>query len=831
MKKLLGWLFRQKAKSGSPFGRALLHRGRRGLLGRQARFEAMEGRAMLSWTVMAFLDGDNDLENALLGDFLEMSAVGSQPGMNIVAQLDRIAGYDNSFDDWTGTRRGVISFGDTPSAAWGTDLGEVNMGDIFELADFVQWAIANYPADHYALILSDHGAGIDGVCYDETSGNDAITMGEVATFAALLGGSSPLDLIAFDACLMGMVEVGYQIRDLAHVMVGSEELIPGTGFDYTPFLAQLAANPNMTAQTLGNNIVGAYAAFYGPAGTETLSSIDLAQLGSATTGLVGALERFSNWMLDFGSPIDWAALTAARDASQKFGVPGTHPFRDLGDIMTRFQASFGVNPLIAHAAGQVLTALDAAVLRNYAGSGTTANGLSIYYPAAEPVMPVYYMGDVRLTADMQWANVVHAARAFLFPQALVPGAPTGLFVGGGNCGDSITIVQLPTGQELVSMSLRHFAYNLTPSPDGTIFVFGRGGCDTIVLTSTVTHNSRIEGGDDSDKIVSSRGDDILFGGRGNDVLMAGAGNDVLSGGEGHDTLYGQEGDDELEGGLGNDVLMGGAGSDLISGGEGHDTLYGQEGDDVLDGGEGNDVLFAGAGSDIAVGGEGHDMIAGEQGDDFLVGGDGNDVIVECAGFNFLYGDAGNDTLVGGNNGDIIVGGEGADVLTGAGGDDLIYGDEGNDTIDGGAGNDVLRGGDGNDFITGGSGNDVVIGDAGNDRLYGGLGRDLLIGGTGADWLFGLHEEDILIGGTTLHDANDVALLAIMAEWTAPRPIATRINNLTFGGGANGPFTLVKGVDVLADVGPNDLYGGTQSDWFFAFANDRLRDVLPDDQVV
>ena len=50
------------------------------------------------------------------------------------------------------------------------DLGEVNMADGQTLVDFVKWAMENYPADKYALILSDHGMGWPGGWSDPDPG-------------------------------------------------------------------------------------------------------------------------------------------------------------------------------------------------------------------------------------------------------------------------------------------------------------------------------------------------------------------------------------------------------------------------------------------------------------------------------------------------------------------------------------------------------------------------------------------------------------------------------------------------------------------------------------
>ncbi len=68
------------------------------------------------WTVLAYLAGDNDLEDALLDDLREMERVGSRPGaVEILAQLDRTPGGDASAGDWSGTRRYYVTRSASPS--------------------------------------------------------------------------------------------------------------------------------------------------------------------------------------------------------------------------------------------------------------------------------------------------------------------------------------------------------------------------------------------------------------------------------------------------------------------------------------------------------------------------------------------------------------------------------------------------------------------------------------------------------------------------------------------------------------------------------------------
>ncbi|MEK7812948.1 MAG: S8 family serine peptidase, partial [Candidatus Desantisbacteria bacterium] len=190
------------------------------------------------WTFMVYLDGDNDLEDAAIDDFLEMAKVGSTDKINIVVQFDRIPGYNSDHGDWTGTKMFYITKDMTPIPGSATmDIGEANMGNPQTLIDFVKWVKLGYPAEHYALVLWNHGGGwrnkqkgvsTKDICIDDTDG-DVLYMKEVSSALASV---SPIDLIGFDACLMAMIEVAYQIKDFGDVMVGSEGNEPNDGWPY-----------------------------------------------------------------------------------------------------------------------------------------------------------------------------------------------------------------------------------------------------------------------------------------------------------------------------------------------------------------------------------------------------------------------------------------------------------------------------------------------------------------------------------------------------------------------------------------------------------------------
>ncbi len=300
------------------------------------------------WTFMVYIDGDNNLEDEGIDDFLEMATVGSDADVKILVLFDRIPGEDSRYGDWTNARRGLVSKNDVPSdgtdgkPAWGTSMGVVdtNMGDPQTLIDFVEWGMQNHPAANYAVVLWDHGSGwrtaaaeeslgFKSVCFDDTDG-DTLHMQEVRNaLQTIETDAQEPDLLGFDACLMGMAEVAYEIRDHASVMVASEKGIPLDGWPYHTILADLVATPSMSAATLGSTIVSRYYQSY--SNSEILSAIDLAKMNALATRTDSLAQTLRNdWNSDDGACVAEASrVMMAIDSAvfaEKHGSswPGSH---------------------------------------------------------------------------------------------------------------------------------------------------------------------------------------------------------------------------------------------------------------------------------------------------------------------------------------------------------------------------------------------------------------------------------------------------------------------------------------------------------------------------
>ena len=107
-----------------------------------------------NWTIMVYLAGDNNLDSAGVVDLNEMKTIGTSDRVAVLAQFDR-AGNKGV------TTRYCLRKGTTLARDAVLTLGETNMGDPRVLEDFVTWGVTNYPADHYLLVLWNHGAGWD----------------------------------------------------------------------------------------------------------------------------------------------------------------------------------------------------------------------------------------------------------------------------------------------------------------------------------------------------------------------------------------------------------------------------------------------------------------------------------------------------------------------------------------------------------------------------------------------------------------------------------------------------------------------------------------------
>ena len=133
------------------------------------------------------------------------------------------------------------------------------------LADFIRFCKDEYPSDHRILVLWNHGAGPFGYGNDSIY-NGLFTLNDIRSALKSVYrpniDNPPFDIIGFDACLMSTLEVTHALDGFADYYCLSEEVEPGDGWDYGPWLQAMTEDPTMNPAQVARAIADSYIDFY-----------------------------------------------------------------------------------------------------------------------------------------------------------------------------------------------------------------------------------------------------------------------------------------------------------------------------------------------------------------------------------------------------------------------------------------------------------------------------------------------------------------------------------------------------------------------------------------
>ncbi len=376
-------------------------------------------QAKKPWTILVYLAADNDLEESGVDDLNEMVAAGAGSAFTIVVQADRSPEYDarpaGGIANWVGARRLVADKDGLKSVE---NLGSnFDSGDPKALADFIAWTVPRYPAEHYALVLWDHGGGWTGWATDETSGT-GMQLAQIAS--ALKDGLvrsklTKFDFLGFDACLMACYEVALAMAPFSPYLLASEETEPGHGWDYS-VLSKLQAAPKSGAVDIAGWLMDGFFAQAKKQGTEatcTLSLLDLGKLPALTASLEALAKSGASL-----SAAQKTALGRAAEKAIKYGKTGkaeedTH----LTDLASFIKAAAAAEPSLAKQTQVTQSALSAVVVKSRAGGPLAGSGgMSIYFPSRKKYYDAGYDG----TGPSQWKSFL--ASYFAGGSAVQPAA-------------------------------------------------------------------------------------------------------------------------------------------------------------------------------------------------------------------------------------------------------------------------------------------------------------------------------------------------------------------------------------------------------------------------
>lgn len=234
-----------------------------------------------TWTVLIYQAGDNNLNEECIYALKDMKRVGTseldpvdgklKSALNVIVKFDP-AGRANP----TRTFEIEGSGGDDTLADDVTETkGEIDTGNWRNLLNFLTKYIKKYRTDRYMVILSGHGAGMREGFFlkDEERPLSSIPSFFPINMLRKVFGSADLkralgrrkiDLLGFDACLMSMVEVCYELRALGtlDLVVSSEGFTLNSGWPMDRVMRKIKSDPDIAPDALAKAVVDDYVAYY-----------------------------------------------------------------------------------------------------------------------------------------------------------------------------------------------------------------------------------------------------------------------------------------------------------------------------------------------------------------------------------------------------------------------------------------------------------------------------------------------------------------------------------------------------------------------------------------
>jgi hypothetical protein len=409
------------------------------------------------WTFIVYMAADNDLRAFAANNIRQMASLGSNQHVNIVAHLDiRLNGNQKV------TRRYYIENNKLNLLNSEPETQHMDSGDPNTLISCCEWAINTFPAENYALIFWNHGTGIidpvnykvinpaelfsfntktnqleldrsvgfldflhfadldqRGICWDNSTGNyltnDKVNSALHDICNRVL--KKKFSIIGFDACLMSMIEVGHIIKNYADIMVGSQEVELGTGWNYA-YVLQPLLQGGISPEDFARHIVSAYQQSYQTITADfTQSAMDLRQ----SSALEKNVDEVAQILLELLRYQEKKSILQAIKASKhkKYCTHFDEPsYIDLHHFYTNLQKRIPQKSVAKSRRGLVAQLhsklsqgkqlISQIAFANTAGKNlSNARGISIYFPD-QRIHPSY--GHTSFARSNAWYKLVHQCK-------------------------------------------------------------------------------------------------------------------------------------------------------------------------------------------------------------------------------------------------------------------------------------------------------------------------------------------------------------------------------------------------------------------------------------
>lgn len=272
-----------------------------------------------AWTILVYMAADNGLRRFAIRNIEEMAKIGSNENFNVLVHLDIINGSEKVSEFYYIEKNNIVHINVYPE-----NILPMDSGNPKTLIEFCKHGISGFPAKHNLLILWNHGTGtinprygrfinpsllfsynpltnkldldrsvgyldlvaeeignFRGVCWDDSTGNYlsnetlAKTLKTICT--SYLEGRK-FDIIGFDACLMAMTEVYGLLKGCGDIVVASQEVELGTGWNYALLLMKLMQSVPTPEEFAQHIVISYYKAYQTITNDYTLSAIRLSMI-------------------------------------------------------------------------------------------------------------------------------------------------------------------------------------------------------------------------------------------------------------------------------------------------------------------------------------------------------------------------------------------------------------------------------------------------------------------------------------------------------------------------------------------------------------------------
>ncbi|MCR4876071.1 MAG: hypothetical protein K5922_02735 [Clostridiales bacterium] len=342
------------------------------------------------YTVMMYICGadlerDNGQESASMADVLASRY--NTEAINVIGLL-------GGTPRWSGNRfdpsvLNIVNVGGRrPTKVDELALGA--MSDPATLTTFLSYCAENYPAEHYILVICDHGGGpLLGCCVDYLFERSLLSVNALSQALA----DSPfadrgLDTIAFDCCLMGSLEISNRLAPYAKYLVATEDSMYGMNHDWLTGMendgSELETAQRIADSTYRKNrdTIAAQKAVQ----LNSVSVIDLVKIPAA----IAAMDRY---FAERPQPDkdSFTAISHQRRDAVAFGITESggnsqYDLVDVGSLVSGMDAGTESGAALMEALAEAIPFHEADV--------ENCAGLTVYHPytnrqAAENSMEIY----------------------------------------------------------------------------------------------------------------------------------------------------------------------------------------------------------------------------------------------------------------------------------------------------------------------------------------------------------------------------------------------------------------------------------------------------------